>query len=365
MSLSLNKLERLLSTKGLLPKKYFVIHGNCVYIEVLSITNADSFLLYIPSKYQIAINSGNDVYKIESLELDEEGNIPVDYAREPDNFDLDQEYEDIDINETSNKENIKDLTKHLEENYNSPVSLKDIVKEDNKDLRDVFRQLRRFRFCVQSISYKLGIVFKNYICCIDRYNTLKCFIIKHYPNKNIRKLMVSLDIETFYDKINTISVDIQTVRIGVYKVLDKNQLKHTNNLKNMLETKSDITEYSNIIYSHKIQFAEYINQLETMLERLRESEKRVIEKIMKIDEKYSEHGIKGLHKDIEKTHILSKHETELERINTVKQDIIRNIIDVKIKQENIALSVDKIFFDNSVMLDAILKNMKTLKSLQF
>lgn len=363
MPLSLYKLERVLTTRGMIPKKYFVIHGLCVYIEVLSTANADSFLLYIPSKYEISIESGNDVYKIEGIELDEEGNIPGDYAGEPDNFELDRVYEEIDINTDPHGGDTEDFAKHLEENYNRPVSLKDITIEDKINLRDIFRQLRRFRFCVQSIKYKLGIIYKNFICCIHRNDSLRFFMIKHYPKKDIRKFMVTLDLETLYSKINTVALDIQSVRAGVYKVLDKNQLKHARNLKSMLETESKITVYSEAIYAQKARFAEYISQLEIMLTRLGESERRVIEKLVGVEEKYSDPSLRGLHTDIEKTHIVSKHETELERINTLKQEVIRNLITLKVKQEHLALAVDKIFFDNSVMLDAILKNMRDLENI--
>lgn len=363
MPLSLHKLERILTSRGMIPKKYFVIHGLCVYIEVLSTANANSFLLYIPSKYKISVESGNNVYKIEEIELDQEGNIPEDYAGEPDNFELDREYEEIDINTGPIREDTEDLAKHLEENYNHPVSLKDITREDKINLRDIFRQVRRFRFCVQSIKYKLCIIYKNFICCIRKDDSLECFMIKHYPKKDIRKFMVTLDLETLYNKIDTITIDIQSIREGFYKVLDKNQLKHARNLKSMLESESKITAYSDSIYTQKQRFTEYISQLETMLTRLGESERIVIEKLIAIEEKYSDPSLSGLHTDIEKTHIVSKHETELERINTLKHEVIRNIITLKVKQEHLALAVDKIFFDNSVMLDAILKNMRTLENI--
>lgn len=361
MPLSLNKLERLLSTKGFIIKKYFTVKGFCVYVEVLSITNADSFLLYIPSKYEIQAEKGNNTYKVQYIELDEDGNIPGDYAGEPDNFDLEKAYDEVDIDLSQNDGH--DLVDHLEENYNRPVSLKDITKDDKKDLCDVFRQLRRFRFCVQSIRYKLAIVFKNYLCCIRRDDALECFSIRNYSNRDNRKLMVSMDLETLYAKLDTVAVDVKTVRDGIYKVLDKNQLKHSRNLTHMLEQNNDITSYSNIVYIQKEQYVTYIMRLETMLAQLGDSEKKTVEKLMALDDRYSDPSLKGLHNDIERTHLTSKQEIELERINTVKQEIIRTIVVLKTKQENLMLKVDKIFFDNSVMLDAILKNMITLQSI--
>ena len=175
MALSFNKLEKLLTRKGLIPKKFFIMHGFIVYIEVLSIENADSFMLYIPSKYEIAIGLGDDVFKVKYIDVTEDGHIPGDYAGEPDNFDLDKEYDCDDIDLSPGLRSKGNLADHLEEKYNHPVSLKDNNKSDDiKQLREVFRQLRRLKFCTQSLKYKIAINFNNYLCCIRRDDTYEC-----------------------------------------------------------------------------------------------------------------------------------------------------------------------------------------------
>ena len=160
MPLSINKLEKILSKKGLLPKKYFIMHGLCVYIEVLSISNADSFMLYIPSKYEIVIpETNNNVYKIRYIDVSQDGNVTGDYAGEPDNFELEKEYDEVDMDFSTDNFRGEDMAEYLEEHYKHSVSLKDNTKDDTKHLREIFRQLHRLRFCVQSISYKLCILF--------------------------------------------------------------------------------------------------------------------------------------------------------------------------------------------------------------
>ena len=170
MTLSLNKLEKLLANKGLLIKKIFMIEELCVYLELLSTSNAEICMLYIPSKYEIKINRKENVHTLHYLDVDENGNIAQDYAGELDNFDLEKKYDEVEI-DLDPIDKKQDIEERLEENYNHPVSLKDISKTDKKMLREVFRQLRRLKFCVQSIRYKICIMFKNYICCIRRDNT--------------------------------------------------------------------------------------------------------------------------------------------------------------------------------------------------
>ena len=357
MALSLQKLEKLLESKGLIPKRYFTIDRLCVYIEVLVINTADIFFLYIPSKYDIKAPKDSRTFKIKVIDVDENGTIAGDYAGEMDNIELEKQYEEVDIDINPDVRTREDLEGRLVDNYNHPLSLQNVSKKDMKQLREIFRQLRRLKLCVQSLKYKLCIIFKNYLCCIRRDDTFEGFIVKSSTGKEERKLHVSIDLESFYSKIDTISLDVKTVREGVYRVLDKNHVKHTRNLQKILEHKADFVNSSEFIGKKKSKLSMYLKDLETMLEKMRTAEYEVLENITQINERYnSEISIKGLHSDIEKTHLLSKQEEKLANINIVKQDIVRNILIVKSKLEDLSLKVDKVCFDNIVMLDAILRN---------
>lgn len=366
MTLSLNKLERLLSSRGFTIKKYFVINNLCVYLEILSFLNADTFLLYIPSKYEINAPYGNDTFSLEYLEIDTNGNLPGDFAGEPNTVDIETMYNEIDIVLNPNDKERQNLVGHLEENYNRPISLKDMSKTDKDDIKEIFRQLRRFKLCVKNIKYKMGIIYRNFICCIRRDEGYDCFAIKHYhPCNDNKKLMITVDLETLYSKIDTISNDINTVRDEIYKILDKNQTRHSKLFGNMLEQGIDISVYSEAICVHKNRYETYLSQLEDMLVKLAESEKKIVGKIKLLEgEKKSDPSLKGLHADIHIANVGAKYKLELDRINSLKQEVIKNILTVKIKQENIMLKIDRIFFDNSVMINAIITNINSLRVLK-
>jgi hypothetical protein len=354
MTLSFNKLEKLLSGRGLLPKKYFTMHGLIVYVEVINISNADSFMLYIPSKYEIEIGAGDDVYTVKYVDVTEDGHIPADYAGEPDNFDLDKAYdEDIEL---SSEISHKDMTEYLEEKYKHPVSLKN-ESLNIIQLREIFRQLRRLKFCTQSIKYKIAIFFGSYLCCIRRDNTYECFFIQKYNASNERRLMVSIDLETLYEKINSVSLDIKTVRDGIYRVLEKNQNTHIKNIQKLLDQKNTLAVFSDVVLQKKIQYSSALDSFEQLLADLVRADNKNNEKLTEIEDKYSGYAsLKSLHTDIEKANQFSKYETERSRINSVKQELISNILVVKGKYENLCLRVDNIMFDNIIMIDAILKN---------
>jgi hypothetical protein len=362
MPLSLYKLDKIISKHELLIRKIYTINNDCVYLELLCVKTGDVCMLYIPSKYQIKAMGANNEFKVSYIEINEDGTIPEDYAGEPDNFELENTYNEVDIDLKSSNKNMEG---HLEESYNHPLSLKDMSKNDKTNLREIFRQLRRLKFCVQNLKYKLCITYKGYLCCIRRDDTFECFHVKASGNMDDnRSLIVTFDLETFYSKIDIISEDIKTIKNGIYKVLDKNQVKHTNNLYKILEYKTTILTSSEIYLKNKKYYTNSISKLELMLVDLCKSEEVIFEKISEIKERYNNNSsLKGLHKDIEKSHLLSKHETELTNINSVKQEIISNLMSLKEKRETLSLKLDKIFFDNTIMIDAIIKNFELLSEI--
>jgi hypothetical protein len=357
MPLSLKKLEDLLASKGFICKSYFKLEEFCIYIEVFSVQDATSFMLYVSGRYELKAENRDNIYELKYMEMTkEEENITSNYANEPDDVDIEEFYNNIDINlHNYNKQNT-DLEKMLLEDYNKQLSIKDVNKEDKQNLKDIFRQLNRFMYCVQNIKYKLSIFYKNYLCSITKDDELDCFLIINYPRNDDRKLYIYLDLKTLYIKMDTFSTDIRTVKDGIYKLLNQNQIKHTKVLNDMLEQKIAILQYSEVVQQKKENIQLYISQFETLLTNLNANEKSIIEKLEKVRTQYSDYGIKGLHDDIEKSHLTAHYESELEKINNVKQEIIRNVVKLKTQQENITLKMDKILFDNSIMINEISKN---------
>ena len=91
-------------------------------------------------------------------------------------------------------------------------------------------------------------MFKNYICCIRRDNTFECYSVENFNQGTACIMLVTLDLESFYAKINSVIIDIKTVREGIYKVLDKNQYKHVSTIKKILEFKKTLLASSKDIY---------------------------------------------------------------------------------------------------------------------
>lgn len=361
MPLSIGKLEKMLSLKGFIPNKYFVMHNVVVYIELIYIKDAESFILYIPSKYKFVVQKASNVHKIKYLDVNIDDNTADNYAGEPDEHKVENTYEevDIDMSPTLNGHNIGD---HLEENYKRAITLKDISSEDSKELKDILRQLKRLRFCVQNVKYKIAIIYKNYLCAIKRDDTIECYSIKKYRSKDCKKLYVTADLELVYEKMDSLVLNMETIKKGLYHILDKNHFTHTKTLQKLLEEKKEIMEFSESTYTKKIEYEKYLKEATDMLNAINNSEKSTLEKMYEINKYYSDPNLKGLHNDIEKSHQLSSLNKELSDIQKIKEDVVKTIFELKAKREDTMLSVDKIMFDNNVMVDAIFRNFSKLKT---
>ncbi len=375
MPLSIQKLDDLFLTKGFIPKRYFKLHNLCVFIEVISSKSADTFMISLPSKYKfdlsgnVDLRSDADIFRLKAVSTEERDDITDEYAGSPDNIDLEKKYAEVEMDTTLPFKNrgLKQVSmaERLIETYKRPISLKDLEKQDTLDVKDIFRQLKRLKYCVQSIRYKLIIIFKSYLCVLNLNDSIECFYIRNFSqSQNNRNLLITCDLELMYEKINSIEDDIRHVMNGIYKVLDKNQLAHSKNLQLLLEKRSDAAVSSEFIYRKKEKMKIYMTSFEDLLSSTVESEKKVLEKLAQLRERREqEASVKGLYSDIEYSHEKKRIEDELAQIRRVKGEIMENIIRVKERLENMCLTVDKILFDNIVMLDTIFENFDQLGEL--
>jgi hypothetical protein len=356
MSLSLSKLENLLASKGFMCVKFFVLYGYCFYIEVFSVKTADVFIIYIPSKYKFKISKGENVHKIQYIEINNFDNITDEYAGKQDDVDIEEIY---DNNIQLSEDNDVDIENKLENNYRRPISLSDISKEDNIMIKSIYRQMRRFKYCVKKLKYKIGIIYKKYICSIRRDNSINCFVIKHYTKEHSKKLMVIVDLGTFYEKNDKLIDDVKIIRESVYKILEKNQHNNSQIINTFTEYQKDIHYIKDHINHKKIIYENMMNQLLDMLTKITTTEEKFLKELSILEQ-----GVNGsIQDDIHKVHNRSRLEKELDNINSTKNEISRNIMYLREKKENKILTIDKISFDNAVMLNAMTKNLLNLKNL--
>ena len=77
MTLSIDKLISLLEKKGFIIRKYYIQDGYCRFIEILSISTIDRYIISISDKYQFVPRTSDAalVYKIKSIPIIKSDNI--------------------------------------------------------------------------------------------------------------------------------------------------------------------------------------------------------------------------------------------------------------------------------------------------
>lgn len=361
MTLSLSKLENLMSANGFIPTMFFTLDNICVYIQVMSVVNTEMFLLYIPSKYEFSVGKKSNIpsFEIKYIDLENKDNIADDYAGEQDE-NIENIYKEIDT-ESPTKNN--SIGSQLEENYRRKIALGDSIQDNIKQVRNNARQLKRLRLCVQNVRYKIGILYKNFLCAIKKDDSIECYNVKRYNNsKDSKQLYVIVDLELFYEKMSSLLSNISTIRQGIYDILNTNRYSNLSTFQSFLEENKDSILSPKIASMKAIEYEKHLKEATDMLNITISREKIVLENIYNINTKYNT-SVKSLNTDIEKAHLLTKYNNELTDIQKIKEDIIKILIELTEKYQNIILTTDNTMFDNNVMIECIIKNFSELNKI--
>ena len=82
-NISINKLEKFLGLNEMVPSIYYVNNRmRCIFLEVFTINNNDSFIIYIPSKYSMIVDEHEKIVMIEKHKINPSGDIIDNYCPE-------------------------------------------------------------------------------------------------------------------------------------------------------------------------------------------------------------------------------------------------------------------------------------------
>ena len=362
MTLSIHKLIKLLMSRGFYPKTFFRIYNVCAFIEIISNKNAEAYMIYIPSRYNFSISSTEmpNVYDLKEITLDEDKNIVKSYGDEPDELAIEENYQNINIPNPNLFKDDKNLEEFLQKKYNKTIALSEPENADNSDLKCLYRQMERLKFCVQNVEYRLVILYKCYLCFQHTESDIDLYHIRGFPSRLERTLCVTLDLELLYNNNTSVDSDLDQISRGIEKILDKNYSLHIQNLQTLIETKENVITSVKIAISKKHVNSKYIYSFLKLFQTIYNDEK-ILEKQMS---EIKKGGEGSLYNDIEFSHARHRLAKELAKIQKVKHELLKNITQLKGQNSNISLMMDKILFDNIILLDKIFKNLELLKQLR-
>ena len=229
MPSSITKIQSLLTSNNIIIKHIYTFQDICMYLEVLCIKNGNKLLVYIPPKYSISANdvdSTINVYELTKFIINNKNSIEV-YTGEMSEKEF-EEYKKVDIKHQEHNDKLP-LEDKLEEKYKRHIVLNNLIEEDEKYLFDLIRQLKRLKYCVENLEYKLSLKYKSYLLCLTESNEMEYFCIKNYEGKDMTNMLVIVNIKDLYNNMHKLQSNINDVYNGVYSVISntqKSQLKN-------------------------------------------------------------------------------------------------------------------------------------------
>ena len=353
-SLSISKLEKLLVNNNIFPERYYLYHGYIIYVECLIVKTGIKFWLDIPEDYKFKAdhNSKPNIVELKSVQIDEgDEEVVNEFAKKFDDLDVFNSYE----NKEGGKEVEDDFEKNnisstLNQNYKYSVKINEIDETDEKDVKDIKRQVTRLRYSVMHTKYQLCITYKHYFAILFDDEVI-VFTVKHLKEdeySKYRQLLVVVDLERFFNKVDRINVEVFKIKSSINKILDINYNKNISNINFMMDKSALVLNKFNELYSKKMHLTMLETNFDSLYKSVNESEKKILEKISLLkDQEYNRDQVE-------------KYREDIRSLEDSKIEILSNIAKVNEKKDNISLTLDKVLFDNIVMFNSIIKNFEML-----
>jgi hypothetical protein len=366
MPLSIDRLNQLLEKKGFTCRHYYISDGRCKFIDILSIHTIDSYLLHIPEKYNFEPRASDKhlVSKIKPIPISGSNSIEQKYTTGADSNKISESYDEIELksqypHQIKEFEDI-DMEANLTIQYKRPIVLKDVADEDNAILQCIFRQLTRLRFCVQFLKYKFSILYRDYLVTLNSKSTIECFRIKTYNVTNERHLYITIDLEVFYENSKILLEDLDDLQNGVRAVLDKNQQVQTKHLEVMLTKQQELLKILDSFTSRKQKIRFELQRFKELFMTVENAISNFVQQINELNALIPQSTGKKQDEMIKLKHNIY---IKLTQLYGKKEEIAKSIIYYRKNEYHISLNIDRILFDNNVMLDKIFKNLHQLHQL--
>ena len=331
-TLSFKKLYALIENCKFYNHDFYTINGMCVFVKLISKIDFNTYILYIPSKYDINMKNYKS-YELKNINnISTSNDIVLEYGYDNENKNRENMYHDHgshkDVNETN-----------LLENYRSEININNVKSKDNEEVKCLYRQMKRLKYSVENLDYKLVITYKTYLCVIGRDNNISCYFIKNYngDNNQHKSIQVCMNLELLFNKNHRIHSELIQVKAGIEKIINKNYVINTKYINNLVQNSINVSSMHNLIINKK-------NKINDLYDKV----KKLLDQVCKKEE------------EIKKTH----NNTEvLNNTLQVKAKLVINLNKIINERDNLVLLYDKILFDNIIMLDKITKNINLLNQI--
>lgn len=366
MPLNLGKVEKLLAENKFIITAFYCFGDLCRYLKLFSVETGEVLFLLVSSEFDFVLKQVPDhmqvpVHHLKLIEFNSGENVVEKYSEYPDDKQVEEKYEnDIHLGNADEKKDSEDLENKLESNYKKKIFLNDFDKDQVVILKDCFRQLKRLALSLQELRYNIAIQHEKYFLAVENDDDIMCYFVSTQTTNDKRVFSVVADLPYFYEKISVICFDIESIRQGLYKVLDKNHHLNFENLNKMVQMLVYIQPSLQKTSEKKAEYSRYLQKYKKLLLNISENELKILEEL---NQHKSKPNTNTFFNDVSFVHQKGKLEEKLNEYKKMRRIILQNIEEVQTISDNLYLTIDKTEFDGSIMIDAIMKNLDEITKL--
>jgi Trk K+ transport system NAD-binding subunit len=168
-------------------------------------------------------------------------------------------------------------------------------------------------------------------------------------------LFVTLNLNLLFDHIENLEENVAQVFSGVNQVLDRSQDSHYQKFMIMLESCKEVKNHINIIKKERSDIKTVISKYENLIDRTIKTEKIITDRLSNLRRP------DGFNNEMDILSEKNKLEMKWRQLEDIKGKAMEKLAVLRDKDSNISLRVDKILFDNIIMMNNITNNLKGLE----
>jgi hypothetical protein len=359
-TLSIEKLRNILKKKGIIPIKYFLYKDKILFIQVFIIKNCNLFILYIEPEFSFKLEknsfkSNEKACFINRIEIEK-------LMRKNLNKDIRNIYSDINIVSKINLDDSR-IGEKLNKEYEHIMTDNDIKKDEDNSYLDTYKQIDRIKNSFSKLKYKISIFSGPYFFIVID-DKIKCYIIEKFEEEQISynsSYYIVSNIQNLFEKIESIDYEINEIKGKIEGIWDHTQKTQYDRIIDLYKNKDNVSENYKIVYNKKLELMNIRNKLNETLEQ-------TYNKYKDIEQDYNSHiikmsTIKDVNNDANNIHYKKKLEDKTNEYIVMIDELTNKINKISDKIKDYELTIDKVFYNNFLMMNSIRKNILQLSDL--
>jgi len=365
--LNIDKLQHFATENKFMIQRYFTLDGVCCFIEMLGERDGHLILIYLPpGKFKFTIpDSVSRVFDLVRVDHCDTAPAPIEDAA--------KHYATVSEDATTpavtsafaDGDMEANLTYGYEHDAPPPSSQ---TANDRVMAHRLYKHLKRLAYSIKGERHRIAVMHDPFLGMVsgDRLEEPAVFTIQHRDGAALHRsgdvkdrLCPVVEFGVFYDNVDSLGSECDRITDSVLGVLTSNHDRHSQNVNTILSKRDHILGSSNTLKSVKQSCAHYIEKYTRLLQDLQKCESEKEHELTRLNTRDS----LNLQHDMKQGAQRQRLERDLASMMKTKRELLKTLVELREKNNDVALKVDSILFDNIIMMDRVFSNLETLDTL--